>query len=373
MHVNKFSSLQLARALAAFIVVLYHLGSVANDLPPMEVKFPAFLSFGYAGVDTFFVLSGFIIALVTDRPGTKPGEFIFKRIRRILPFYWAFTVLQIIADHLVGKANYAAPMIFSSFLVLPQAPTPIVGAGWTLEHEFIFYGVVAVLLSLRKLAALPALLCGLFALGVVIHVVLPSTLGLSLWDFHIASLFNIHFAAGVLLYGARDKLGRLPWKITLPLSLLAFIAAGALTSASYAGGHVPTQPTGLPGLVRVLSFVTASVLFLASLVAMERQRTALFEKPAFRALEAVGDASYALYLSHPLLFGVVGVAIGLVAVPPQATPAILALSVVAAVLASLIWYRFIEAPFLGLFSPRRAVASPVAAPDEALANPAPLK
>jgi len=330
----------------------------------MDVKLPAFLNFGYAGVDTFFVLSGFIIALVTDRKDVTPGDFIFKRLRRILPFYWAFTVLQIAADHLVGRANYSSLTILNSFLVLPQAPTPIVGAGWTLEHEFIFYGFVALLLWLGRLTLLPALLCGLFALGIAVHVVMPSATGASPWDFHVTSLFNLHFATGVILYKARHKLRLLPWKISLPLSLLAFVAAGALTNAAYGGAHVPTQPTGLPGLVRVVSFVAASTLLLASLIAMEYQSAALFERRSTRALEAVGDASYALYLSHPLLFSVVGVLIRRLPIPAEATVPILALSVAGAVAASLLWYRFVEKPFLDFTTPRRAVALPATAPEE---------
>ena len=46
---------------------------------------------GLAGVDIFFVISGFIMWIMAEKAYPSPGEFIRKRVIRIVPLYWALT------------------------------------------------------------------------------------------------------------------------------------------------------------------------------------------------------------------------------------------------------------------------------------------
>ena len=51
----------------------------------------AAFNFGYAGVEFFFVLSGFIMVLVHRRDFGQPSKalvFMRKRVVRIYPIYW---------------------------------------------------------------------------------------------------------------------------------------------------------------------------------------------------------------------------------------------------------------------------------------------
>ena len=73
---SKIESLQLLRFIAAMLIVSVHLN----------------FEFGHIGVDIFFVLSGFIIAYVTDK---KTQSFFINRLIRIIPFYWLITFLFI--------------------------------------------------------------------------------------------------------------------------------------------------------------------------------------------------------------------------------------------------------------------------------------
>ncbi|MFL5438703.1 MAG: acyltransferase family protein, partial [Myxococcales bacterium] len=86
-------SVQVARAVAALMVVTWHFSAVYNDILPRGTSLgtPAFLQFGYAGVDLFFVISGFIISLITDKDDFRFSEFMVRRAIRILPFYALFT------------------------------------------------------------------------------------------------------------------------------------------------------------------------------------------------------------------------------------------------------------------------------------------
>src|SRR5580693_2772498 len=82
-------NIQALRALAVYLVVLEHsLGTLA--LGTVEV---AKLNFGGAGVDIFFVISGFIMVVTTDTRETQAGDFMWHRIVRIVPLYWLLTLV----------------------------------------------------------------------------------------------------------------------------------------------------------------------------------------------------------------------------------------------------------------------------------------
>lgn len=81
----KYTHLQLGRGVAACWVIVHHLStklsSVAPDAPPLLT---GWMTKGWIGVDFFFVLSGFIIAMSLS---TQPrlGTFLVRRIARIFP------------------------------------------------------------------------------------------------------------------------------------------------------------------------------------------------------------------------------------------------------------------------------------------------
>ena len=87
--VNRFAGLDHLRALAIIIVFVYHY-SVMSGFPPHLYEYGG--SFGWTGVDLFFVLSGFLIGgqlfskLARELP-ISYGEFYFKRFLRIVPAY----------------------------------------------------------------------------------------------------------------------------------------------------------------------------------------------------------------------------------------------------------------------------------------------
>ena len=78
---QKVHSIQFLRAIAAFTVLLFHLIG------------PAFV-IGAAGVDVFFVISGFIMG--SFAAGGKPLQFFYHRLVRIVPLYWAVTLAMCI-------------------------------------------------------------------------------------------------------------------------------------------------------------------------------------------------------------------------------------------------------------------------------------
>lgn len=139
---RKIQILQAMRALAAIAVLLFHAAGAAHKHGgPMP--FFNIATFGTAGVDMFFVLSGFIILHATVGRGRSCRDYAVARFTRIYLPYWpvglimAFIVLGAM-PHYGGARSWAA-----STLLLPVAQ-PALNVAWTLQHEVIFYAFVAI-------------------------------------------------------------------------------------------------------------------------------------------------------------------------------------------------------------------------------------
>lgn len=167
----KLQSVQALRGLAALLVVFYHIRALetlsiaANGLEEVTWMDRVF-SNGYAGVDLFFVISGFIMVFVTKgaQTGFQPAaDFLFARATRIYPVWWVFAgivAIYMAAAHglpngtdgwqTVSRSQPPVDYVVKSFLLLPQAEFPILGVGWTLVHEVYFYAVFALFMLLPR-------------------------------------------------------------------------------------------------------------------------------------------------------------------------------------------------------------------------------
>lgn len=353
MGAPKYLSIQVVRALAAVIVVIHHSTTLSNDITVSPPPLPGWVDFGFGGVDLFFVVSGFIISLVTAQQADSVLTFLRKRALRIYPFYWLFTAAWLLVAWLGHKPAPEAGVMLASVTGFPMWQMPALGVGWSLEHEFIFYGLAAALIAWGQLRWLPHLLAGLFSGGVLLHVVYPAMTGERIWDGHVLSLYQLEFLLGVLIYRQREWLSQINWSALVVAGAFAFPLACALTRYFYPEGHVATQPLGVAGLVRVLSFGVASALLVSGAVAAEAQRPAMFSTRAARVAVLVGSASFGLYLLHPTLFAVLGRFYGILGVPEAALWPALALGWVSATIAAIAWYQFGEAPYLRLVTQKR--------------------
>lgn len=170
-HAGRLESIQALRAVAAVGVVFTH------AITRMSTTFPrgshhsfltgddGQLTVGDAGVDLFFVISGFIMLYVHRDDFGQPGaqlNFITKRLLRIIPIYWLLTTIAIFilifAPQLFTTHHNGIDLrwIAGSYLFLPVAPpggsslTPVIGVGWTLDYEMFFYAVFAAALILPR-------------------------------------------------------------------------------------------------------------------------------------------------------------------------------------------------------------------------------
>ena len=135
-HDRKLYSVQAMRGVAALLVVVFHIYGMFFEGSPLERGFGAFYARGYAGVDMFFVISGFIMVYVTVglQPSFKrAGLFLWARVSRIYPVWWVFAALMMLyffiaygqaapPDKVEGKA--VLPFISKSLLLMPQKHHP---------------------------------------------------------------------------------------------------------------------------------------------------------------------------------------------------------------------------------------------------------
>mgnify|MGYP003624379726 FL=1 len=166
----KLQSIQILRGIAALLVVVYHVRAmeilaIGNNGLSETPLLNGFVTNGYAGVDLFFVISGFIMVYVTEgtRSGVKASlEFLFARATRIYPLWWVFAALMTLMFVVynatgfgagwerVGQGQPLIPYMIKSFLLVPQNAHPVLGVGWTLIHEMYFYAAFTLMLLVPR-------------------------------------------------------------------------------------------------------------------------------------------------------------------------------------------------------------------------------
>ncbi|MCL4716505.1 MAG: acyltransferase [Hyphomonadaceae bacterium] len=316
---------QTLRAWAALAVVVFHASSRAGDA----------ILVGQAGVDVFFVVSGFIMWVLSER-SPAPRDFMRDRILRITPLYWLATAAMVLGGLIGAFPNLvlSPPYIFASFLFLPHpSPNgdeiwPILVQGWTLNYEMFFYALFALVLFARRASQLPLLL------GAMLILVGAGRLfgaGNFVSAFYTDPIL-LEFAAGVLI-GAFWTRGVVPNAAVAAAMILAGMAAYALQAVAPLEGE------------RVVMYGAPAVLIVGGVVALERRGRMAVWPP----LRFLGDASYSIYLFHTFAISVVGRLLG--EMLPYWVETVV--STVAGALAGVIVFVLIERPLMRYFKSRR--------------------
>ncbi|MFG1377013.1 acyltransferase family protein [Xanthobacter autotrophicus] len=334
-------SLQYLRAVASLMVVVFHLGAPLSRLG-LTAPWP---QSGAAGVDIFFVLSGFLMLVTTRGRDGYTLSFYVKRMVRIVPLYWIVTTaslaLLLVAPQLVKSGRADAWHILASYLFLPaRHPVlgtlePLVVPGWTLNYEMFFYLVWGVALLLPGRARLPAIALFLAGLAVLGRVVPSENPFLAFYTAPIMLEFVFGLALG-LWYLEGPPLAR-GWGFL-------FLAAGFVSLL--AQGDVAQE-------TRVIQWGIPAAMVVAGALVLERAR------PVKRigAFVLLGDASYALYLVHGMVLSAVGqvfvhLQVFLPLPAPLAFIACAICAVGAAIVVAIAVHLAVEKPLLRLMSAR---------------------
>jgi exopolysaccharide production protein ExoZ len=290
-------SVQYLRFIAAFMVVLSHsLFSLSSHWPDQWPDDPSHqFVMGAAGVDIFFVISGFIMVFITDRKERTALDFVWHRLARVVPPYWAVTIflgLTILSVPGAFQTRLELAHFTASLLFLPYPhPTvnetlPLYIPGWTLNYEFFFYTLFAIALAINAKAR--ALLTS-FALVTLVAAGQIWPLDNFVYAFYTSPVL-IEFIYGMII-GQLVVIGATAQRGTsvalIFLGIAAFLIVAQAWPMSRLSGARPIV-WGLP-----------AALLVAGAVFWETDKSA---RP-IKVFVVLGDASYAIYITHAIVLG----------------------------------------------------------------------
>lgn len=331
--------MQYLRGLAALAVVANHAsGTVGQGKYFGGEPFGGVLISGRIGADLFFLISGFIITIVSLRgPGLEPAisrrAFFARRFARIVPLMWV-AILSYAALRMAGRGlGDIGPYVRALFLLPWDEVQPAVI--WTLRQELVFYLVFALtMLGARWWRVLmPLWVLSPFAIVLLWDRFPDTPLGnIPLILFH-GSAFE--FGAGVLL-GILWLKRSGAWKIRLPVEPLVVLALAFAVPLALSA-YLETQHTMRGGHL-LYALACAPVMFLGIHAVCP---------PGIgqRIGRLLGDASYSIYLFHPHILSVL-IAAWAWAMPATPGWLVVSASVIVGVLGGIAVHKLVERPLV---------------------------
>jgi len=327
---TKFDGIQSLRFVAALLVVVTHSTFYAGERLDGSIET---WSFGTVGVDIFFVISGFVMVISTGGlAGTKDGwkYFGMRRLVRIVPMYWIATTIKLLTLIALPSAVLHAQLdpgkTVLSYLFLPSRNfegrvEPLLGVGWTLTFEMFFYFVFTIALLLRvKPIWFCAIVLSLCALG---NIVRPDE-----WAPALVYLNPIllYFLAGMIV-GQWIHDGSIRRLVAWMSYVLALWLVIPLADGEFSADDISL-------LIRHISVVALIIVVVAS--------DSWISGRVPRPIIYMGDASYSLYLFHPLMAPIVPVVLAMIGFRNGGLSVVL--SILTAVIGAALVFRFVERP-----------------------------
>lgn len=293
---GRLESVQILRGVAALLVVLVHAAQRQDRLGTPAEFLSGFAYLGSIGVDLFFIISGFVMALSMQNYSGTTGalRFLQQRAFRIVPIFWiwslVFGFVFVLQDSPIKLMSILNTFTFIPLFDLGIYDMPVLAVGWTLAFETSFYVIVALAVACKipPWSLIPVLIV------LAITPVLDQSASVAIRFFFNSIM--LEFALGILAYNLWSK----GWLRN------SVVVAGAIGGAAVIYFLLPDKDDALhlaqPLFNNSLSWVRTLVwgvpcffFFLAVL------KWRPHDNLGTRTLRLLGDASYSIYLTHLIL------------------------------------------------------------------------
>lgn len=281
------SDIQILRGLAVAFVVLFHLETAG-------------LSSGFLGVDVFFVVSGFLMAILYKAGQAK--IFFERRAKRLIPAYFATVIFTVLASLFIVLPSELGQVINQSLYSIFFANNfgfwmqnsyfsksdfnPLLHL-WSLGVEIQFYLIVPLLAWFFKRSKifLPLAILGSFAACIFIVGISPKTsffmMPLRVWEFLIGFATAYYFTIN----------GSVKYKNLNIIGLVGLVILIAIPFMNVNGQSLDRM-LGHPSLYALgVCMATAAIIAFGLPEVITKSFVG-------KALARVGDYSYSIYLVH---------------------------------------------------------------------------
>jgi len=306
---NRILYLDGLRCIAILMVIFYHWHMNHKDYDARI--FSTIFKFGFLGVQLFFIVSGFVIAMTLHKCDTI-GVFAIKRFARLWPAMFLCSIVTFVIYNLsVGndgaKAKSYLDFIPSLTFVDPDLYTKIFslfhidhkfnwmdGSYWSLWVEVRFYALAAIIYFANKVKfEKNMLIFGTIVLPLYVfaHAVNIHGMYAFLGYFFVAESLP-WFLIGVSFYMMHNERKDFVAMALLVVGLVSALLA--IFTSRYAHYVDMNQRT----MQAIASLSVVLIFFLAS------QWSVFNRFLSVRAMAIIGAASYSLYLIHQIVGGV---------------------------------------------------------------------
>lgn len=295
---KKIPSLDLLRTLAITLVLLLHSLEFLTGLPTSIVHL---FSYGWIGVDLFFILSGFLIG--SQAFNSKEDEsfpiikFLTKRFFRTLPLYYFVLLVYIFVKPMAGFTFNDTKLKYLFFLQNFFSPKDFVQS-WSLcieEQFYILFPLIFFTLKLKKMPSYIWLLPGFFSVLVRLFFykngIEANTPSVAAYNYNF--IFFTHLDGiswGIFLASTFDTWSKFKNKIGILIFGILLLAATLI----YIG------PLNLNSEI-ILSYQLLAIAFSCIMVGLFDLR--IF--PVSNIIQKVATWSYGIYLWNNLVARVI--------------------------------------------------------------------
>lgn len=351
MRPGRLAGIDGLRAIAVISVVLFHAKVVGSEL-------------GWAGVELFFVVSGFLITriLLQLRPHPRYLQiFYMRRALRILPVYYFVLIVSVLLA--VGAGVPLSSLDVPFYLVyvqnyFPQIPTamdggiPLTSHTWTLAVEEQFYWVwplVILVLRARPLS--------IVVVGCVVGAPIARLAMLLATDNPYATIATLPAQVDALGVGAALALAeraRVAPRLVRTCAIVAIAAGSALLAflVATSGGPAAFANTSVwaASSINALTLSAFASVFGGVVALTSLARGGALRILEWRPLVHLGRISYGLYLYNPLALLVTSLILAWSGrrSAAEAGPGEVMLGTAVTYALALASWRYLETPFLRL-------------------------